>query len=78
MGLNNATNATPELDDDANDARHERETTTPQAPHNFSGEDFHAFFRMKPLEFLGGLDPVADHDWSVSMERVLQVVRCSE
>lgn len=33
---------------------------------------------MKPPEFLGGLNPVAAHDWLSGMERVFQDICYSE
>ncbi|XP_058781646.1 uncharacterized protein LOC131655860 [Vicia villosa] len=40
--------------------------------------DFRAFFKMDPLEFAGGLDPVVAHDWLASMERIFQAIQCNE
>ena len=42
------------------------------------GGTFRDFFRMKPQEFHGGLDPVKAHEWLTGMERIFQIVTCSE
>lgn len=51
----------------------------PQPPHvsqNEEGSDFRVFFRMKPSEFLGVLEPVSAHDWWSGIERVFQAICC--
>lgn len=39
---------------------------------------FQDLFRMKPSEFLGSLDLLKDHDWFSNIERVFQIMPCSE
>lgn len=33
---------------------------------------------MNPPEFHGGLNPVKAHEWVTNMERIFQIVHCSE
>ncbi|XP_050908122.1 uncharacterized protein LOC127121719 [Lathyrus oleraceus] len=47
-------------------------------PQEAVGGSFRDFFRMNPPEFHGGLNPVKAHEWITSMERIFQVVHCSE
>ena len=43
-----------------------------------TGETYRDFFRMNPLEFHGGLDPIKAHEWVASMEGIFEIVLCSE
>ncbi|XP_050876973.1 uncharacterized protein LOC127080716 [Lathyrus oleraceus] len=47
-------------------------------PQEAAGGDFQDFFRMNPPEFHGGLNPVKAHEWITNMERIFQIVHCSE
>lgn len=42
------------------------------------GGSFRDFFRINPPEFQGGLDPLKAHEWLSYIERVFQIVHCSE
>ncbi|XP_050914707.1 uncharacterized protein LOC127129596 [Lathyrus oleraceus] len=43
-----------------------------------TGGSFLDFFRMNPHEFHGGMNPVKAQEWITSMERIFQIVHCSE
>ncbi|XP_050909051.1 uncharacterized protein LOC127122812 [Lathyrus oleraceus] len=47
-------------------------------PQEAEGGSFRDFFRMNPPEFHGGLNPVKAQEWITSMERIFQIVHCSE
>ena len=47
-------------------------------PQEAIGGSFRDFSRMNPLEFHGGLNPVKSHEWVTNMERIFQIVHCSE
>ncbi|XP_050877001.1 uncharacterized protein LOC127080742 [Lathyrus oleraceus] len=47
-------------------------------PQEVAGGSFRDFFRMNPPEFHGGLNPVKAHEWVTNMERIFQIVHCSE
>ncbi|XP_050915453.1 uncharacterized protein LOC127130499 [Lathyrus oleraceus] len=47
-------------------------------PQEAAGGSFRDFFRMNPPEFHGGLNPVKAQEWITSMERIFQIVHCSE
>ncbi|XP_050876512.1 uncharacterized protein LOC127080227 [Lathyrus oleraceus] len=47
-------------------------------PQEAVGGSFRDFFRMNPPKFHGGLNPVKANEWITSMERIFQIVHCSE
>lgn len=47
-------------------------------PQEAAGGSFRDLFRMNPPEFHGGLDHVKAHEWVTSIERIFQIVHCSE
>lgn len=47
-------------------------------PQESAGGSFRDFFRMNPLEFHGGLDPVKAHEWVTIIERIFQIMQYSE
>ncbi|XP_050914828.1 uncharacterized protein LOC127129747 [Lathyrus oleraceus] len=47
-------------------------------PQEAAGGSFREFFCMNPPEFHGGLNPVKAQEWITSMERIFQIVHCSE
>ena len=47
-------------------------------PQEVVGGSFRDFFHMNPPEFHGGLNPVKAHEWVTNMERIFQIVHCSE
>ncbi|XP_050886811.1 uncharacterized protein LOC127092070 [Lathyrus oleraceus] len=47
-------------------------------PQEATGGTSREFFRMNPPEFHGGLNPVKAQEWITSMERIFQIVHCSE
>ncbi|XP_050895691.1 uncharacterized protein LOC127102355 [Lathyrus oleraceus] len=47
-------------------------------PQVAAGGSFRDFFRMNPLEFHGGLNPVKAQEWITGMERIFRIVHCSE
>ena len=53
-------------------------TAPAPVPQALVGPYFRAFFRMKPPEFVGGLDPIDAHDWLYITERVFQAIQCNE
>jgi hypothetical protein len=47
-------------------------------PQEAAGGSFWDFFRMNPPEFHGGLNHVKACEWITNMERVFQIMHCSE
>ena len=52
--------------------------TAPVVVPDVAGGTHRDFFRMNPLEFHGGLDPIKAHEWVASIEGILEIVQCSE
>ncbi|XP_050919676.1 uncharacterized protein LOC127137246 [Lathyrus oleraceus] len=47
-------------------------------PQEAAGGSFRDFFRMNPLKLHGGLNPVKAQEWITGMERIFQILHCSE